>query len=94
MIDFIVQNWLTLSGIFGGVVVWFTEYRKRKNSDVDGVLKNLKLSREIENDLLRNSEENIKKLIGVNNSLRAIIAEQTQLLLSYELKCINCEIEK
>ena len=84
--DFITNNWGKLTAIITTVSGFMIGRKSKKNKDDLGQLNNIKLAREIERSLLDDMEEQITKLIQTNNTLEAIIKEQSNVIREYQLQ--------
>jgi len=88
-LDFLMDNWGKMAAALTAVSSFFIGRKSKKNKDDLGQLNNIKLAREIERSLLDDMEEQITKLIQTNNTLEAIIKEQSDKIRAYRLKYGN-----
>lgn len=90
MVKFIIENWLTLCGTIGSVILWagkiVYDRRNWKNEAKSTELDNIKTVRVIEKELLADMEQQVNKLIEANNYYRKIINEQDKTINKYKLK--------
>lgn len=86
IISIIKENWSEITLTIGGIASFFAGRKSKKNSEFSGELGNIEKVREIEKRLLRDMEEQIKKLIDTNNFLEKLVDEANVKIRAYEKK--------
>jgi len=73
LVNYLIENWETISLAVGGVVAFFTGRKTKKISNQSSELDNLKTVREIEKQLVEDMKVQIIDLLQVNNNLELIV---------------------